>query len=384
MGKFAKLSLVASLAVTGFSSAYADSLAEAFAASKVKGEIKSQYFTKKSASGVEDSIWTNGGNLSVTTGSYYGFSAGLTFQTGHVANVDGSGYDGDMNASGSVLSQAYIQYNIDNTSFKAGRQYMHTPLIAGSGSRMFKQSFEGYLLTNKDLPNTTLMAGYITKYQHRTSLSSGSTTIGDEPFFADVGDDGLYTLYIKNNSIEDLAIQAQYAVLNLDTHDKQALYLDAAYKIGDITLAAQMYNTDDGSSLDNGELFGLKAEGIFSGIHAKIAFTTTGSNQQTVFNGLGSAADAVFTATPLGSHWPYVADTNSYQAALGYNFDNGFGVKAIHTYWDVDSASIEESESDLILSYKFDKNLSTQFWYSKFNEDTANDYQTRLYVSYSF
>lgn len=230
MEKFAKLSLVASLAVAGFTSAYADSLAEAFATSKLKGEIKSEYFAKRNAAGVKDSIWSNGGNLYVTTGSYYGLSAGVTFQVGHVASVDGSGYDADMNANGAALSQAYIQYVMNNTSFKAGRQYLHMPLIAVSGSRMFRQSFEAYMLSNTDLPNTTLVAGYVNKYQNRTSSSSGSATIGDEPFFADVGDDGAYTLYAKNTSIENLAVQSQYLIEKNDANDRKSLYADAVYK----------------------------------------------------------------------------------------------------------------------------------------------------------
>lgn len=384
MEKFAKLSLVASLAFAGLTSAYADSLAEALAASKLKGEIKSQYFTKKSAAGVEDSIWTNGGNLSVTTGSYYGFDAGVTFQTGRVATVEGSGFNAEMNADGSALSEAYIQYAIDKTSFKAGRQYLSSPLIAVSGSRMFKQSFEAYMLSNTDLPNTTLVAGYVTKYQNRTSSSSGSTTIGDAPFFVDVGSDGAYSLYAKNTSIANLTLQSQYIVLTLDPHDKKALYADATYKIGDIILGAQLYNTDNGSASDNGQLFGIKAEKTFFGVHAKVAYTTTGSDQhqQTVFNGLGSAADAVFTATAVGSTNTYLANTNSYQVAVDYKFDNGFGLEAMYTNWDKGTTS--ESETDLIASYKINKNLSTQLWYVSYAEDTANDYHTRFYVSYSF
>ena len=59
MKKIAKLSLVAAVAVAGLStSAMADTLAEAFANSKVKGEIKSQYFQKETKAGVESSIWS--------------------------------------------------------------------------------------------------------------------------------------------------------------------------------------------------------------------------------------------------------------------------------------------------------------------------------------
>ena len=87
MKNMIKLSLVAAVAVAGFSTAAsANTLEEAFAASTVKGEIKSQYFTKETKAGVKSSIWTNGGNVSVKTGSFNGLTAGVTFQTAHVAD----------------------------------------------------------------------------------------------------------------------------------------------------------------------------------------------------------------------------------------------------------------------------------------------------------
>lgn len=382
MKKIMKISLIAAVTVAGFSTVQADTLAEAFAASKVKGEIKSQYFTKNSEAGVSNHIWTNGANLSLTTGSYNGLVAGVTFQTGHVYDENG-GYDSDMNASGSVMSQAYLAYTLKNTTLKAGRQFISTPLIAGSGSRMFRQSFEGFVLTNTDLPNTTLVAAYVDKYQHRTSLSSDSTAaVGNAPTFEQVGD-GAYSLYAKNTSIENLAIRAQYAQINgaNGAADKKAFYADAAYKIGNVTVSGQGFNTDDGSAADNGQLYGVKIEANISGIYLKAAYATA-SKGQNVISGLGSGADPVYTAAPIGGGSAYTSEANTYQLAVGYKFDMGIGLKAVHTNWDEVATTV--TESDLIVSYAFNKNLSTNLWYSKYGQDSGNDYRTRLYVSYKF
>jgi imipenem/basic amino acid-specific outer membrane pore len=382
MKKIVKISLMAAITVAGFSTAQADTLAEAFAASKVKGEIKSQYFTKKSDAGVSNNIWTNGGNLSLITGSFNGLVAGVTFQTGHVYNENG-GYDSDMNASGSVMSEAYLAYTLSNTTLKAGRQFISTPLIAGSGSRMFRQSFEGFVLTNTDLPNTTLVAAYVDKYQHRTSYSSDSTAeIGNAPTFEQVAD-GAYSVYAKNTSIENLAIQAQYAQINGENTDadKKVYYADAAYKIGDVTLSGQAFNTDDGTADNNGQLYGLKVEADISGISFKAAYATAGKGQD-VLSGLGSGADAVYTAAPIGDGSAYSAEADTYQLGLGYKFDMGLGLKAVHTNWN--EVATTKTETDLIVSYAFNKNLSTDLWYSKFAQDSANDYRTRVYVSYKF
>lgn len=78
-------------------------------------------------------------------------------------------FAGDEFGSGAVLSEAYLKYAIGKTTAIVGRQFISTPLIFGSPARFTKESFEGVTVVNTDLPATTLMAGYITKFQGRTS-----------------------------------------------------------------------------------------------------------------------------------------------------------------------------------------------------------------------
>ena len=89
--------------------------------------------------------------------------AGAEFQASFVGaqNDDNNVYDGDLDAKGAVLSESYLQYDLYKTRFKGGRQHIVMPLIANSGSRMIKESFEGYFLSNTDLPDTTLSAGWV-------------------------------------------------------------------------------------------------------------------------------------------------------------------------------------------------------------------------------
>ena len=386
MKKIAKLSLVAAVAVAGLStSAMADTLADAFANSKVKGEIKSQYFQKETKAGVESSIWSNGGNLSLTTGSFYGLTAGVTFQTGHVATSDNeAAYAGDMDASGSVMSEAYLAYTLGNTTAKIGRQYITTPLVAGSGSRMFKQSFEGAVLINTDIPNTVLVAAYVDKFQHRTSTDADATVIGDAPKFRQVAD-GAYTVYAKNTSIPNLAIQAQYAHIEEGSanvgEDVKAVYLDADYKLSPVTISAQTFQTDNGAATNSdGKLYGIKVAGNVAGISAVAAYTTT-DDEAAVVNGLGSGADKSYTASPIRGGI-YTADTDSYRVGLGYKFAMGLGLNASYTNWDAAGAD-DDSETNVTASYAFNKNLSTKIMYSKF-DGLAQDYRSRVYLSYKF
>jgi len=382
MKKIAKLSLVAAVAVAGLStSAMADSLSEAFAASKVKGEIKSQFFQKERNNGDDSLIWTNGGNLSITTGSFYGLTAGVTFQTAHVATsqFDGANdYATDMDVSGSVMSEAYLAYTLGNTTAKVGRQYISTPLVAGSGSRILKQSFEGAVLVNTDLPNTTLVAAYVDKFQGRTD------GIGGTPDFEQVAE-GAYTVYAKNTSVENLTLQAQYAhieELNTTTGDDvKALYIEANYALDNVTISGQMYSTDDGAATNSdGTLYGAKIVGNIAGLTATAAYTTTDDEGDVVY-GLGAGADASFTASPIYGG-VYTADTDSYLVGLGYKFNFGLGLDASYTNWD-DNTGSDFSESNITASYAFNKNLSAKVMYSEFDNYTY-DYRSRVYLSYKF
>jgi len=382
MKKMMKLSLVAAITLTA-TCASADTLADAFANSTVKGEIKSQYFQKEKEFGAnaKSSIWTNGGNLSLTTGSFYGLKAGVTFQTGHVASIDddAANYNGDMDASGSVMSEAYLAYTLANTTVKAGRQYISTPLVAGSGSRMFKQSFEGIVLVNTDLPNTTLVAAYVDKFQGRTDGN------GNAPEFEQV-QDGAYTVYAKNTSIENLELQAQYAqIKTLVDNDIKAIYVEADYNLDNITLAGQVYSTDDGSTTNSdGALYGIKAVGNIAGITATAAYTTSDDEADVVY-GLGDGADYSFTASPINGG-NYSKDTDSYLVGLGYKFDMGLGLDASYTNWDTNGGT-STSETNVTASYAFNKNLSSKIMYSTYDNDTSltgYDYRSRVYVSYKF
>ncbi|MCD8478018.1 MAG: major outer membrane protein, partial [Sulfurospirillum sp.] len=289
--KLAKLSLAAMVVAGLASSSFAaDTLADAFKNGKVSGELKAWYFDKS----VEDSKGDNNANLTnvgltlgFVTDSLYGFYAGATYQGSSMPFVS-SGDKADTEArfkeheyaSGSVLSEAYLGYKIGKTNAKIGRQYISTPLVSGSGSRFFKESFEGVTVVNTDIPQTTLVAGYVNKFQGRTSyISSNKTagTEGDAPTFeksavfngADVYDfDGAYTAAIINKSITGLTLTAQYGVFKDvdDAADADVYYTEANYvlpvanfKLGfDVNYRGSRTDTGLDSLNLEGDMFGAR------------------------------------------------------------------------------------------------------------------------------
>lgn len=386
MKKITKLSLIAALTLS--STVYADTLAEAFAASKVKGEIKAQYFDIETAgmsSTNNDNISVVGGNLNLVTGSFNGLKAGVTFQTSHVLDITTEGannFAATMDASGSVMSESYLSYTLSNTTAKVGRQYITTPLVAGSGSRMIKQSFEGVTVTNTDIPNTTIVAAYVDKFQGRTDGAGSPGTF-------DQFNDGAMTLYVKNTSFKDLTLQAQYLDVKgiTSTTDADSLYVDASYNFGPATVSAQVIDSSNGTT--DGRLYGLKATGNVSMVNLTGLYTQT-TDDGTVYPGAGSGADSSFTALPLhGGGVTYVADT---QTMVGVAATKIAGATLVAYYGVVNTdlsvgAGYEKIKAfGGFIDYSFNKEFSAKVMYESADFDTLTEdsNQLRVYTSYKF
>ncbi len=396
MKKFAKISLIASLAISSSSLFAADSISEAFTNGKFKGELKSYYFAQNfdGAGKNDSSIWVNGGMFNYVTDSYKGITLGGTFQTSHVTSIDDDDGKtaGSIDAQGSVLSEAYLQYNFNNTTFKGGRQFVKTPLLAGSGSRLIKESFEAYLLANTDIPNTTIVAGVVTKYQTRTDKSSygdnsfvnfDTNGTGEPGDFYKIGPDGVRTIYVKNTSIPNLTAQLQYAdVVDVATD----IYLDAKYNLGPVYVAAQYYDTNyDASTSEDSSMYGLKVGAKVADIDLFAGYTST-DDANDVVRGIGQGAYAHYTATTKTAGVnAFKAGTDSWQIGAGYTFDK-LKTKLRYSEFDQPTANADLDEITLNLQYTISKNLKAQLDYSILDYENdindATDLRTRLIYSF--
>jgi len=378
-----KLSLVTIGALSMLTCANANSLAEAFSEGKVSGELKSQFYQKESNDSKTVNIWSNGLNLSYTTADYNGFTGGVTFQAASVATKDldenPNAYNADQNVGGSVLSEAYIQYQIDNTKIKAGRQYLATPLIASSGSRIFKESFEAATVTNTDIKDTSVSLMYVKKYQGRTDGNEGA------PSFNNLGD-GVFSVYATNKSIENLSLAAQYVngknLLANNTKDVSIYYLNGEYDFSTFKLGAQYYGSDDNGAANNdGSLYAVKASTKIADISLAASYSEVSENGGVSAWNLGNGADYIYTWSWYeGSR--YSADMKAAKLEAGYNFTDKLSANVMHINWKT-SSSETTRETDYILDYKVSKDLSLRWLHGQFS-NSANKYRSRVYVSYKF
>ena len=337
--KLAKLSLaamvVAGLATSSFA---ADTLADAFAKGKVSGELKAWYFDRDIEGGSDADIINTGLMLNYVTDTLYGFYMGATFQSNFAPWADKDAKDlfvADMWGSGAVLSEAYLGYKMKNTDIKIGRQFISTPLVNGSGSRFIKESFQGATIVNTDIPNTTLVAGYVNKFQGRTSRV-GTLEEGDAPDFrsnavfvgAGVQDfDGAYTVAVINKSITGLALTGQYALVKdvTDAEDVSVYHLEANYVIPVSSFKLGLDVVYRASDTDFNGLSGNYFGGRISvkelgGFGASFAMAKTDKNDDLIA-GMGNGADNLYTGTVIRSGGlTYVHDTTSYLFEASYDF----------------------------------------------------------------
>ena len=383
----------------------ATSLKEMFTKGKTSGSLRTYYFTQTfDGEGKNDSsIWTYGGNLKYLTEQFYGVTLGANFQGSFVAYKDDQDNKtaGSMDAHGAVLSEAFLQYKLSETKLKGGRQYVKLPLLAGSGSRLIHESFEAYFISNEDLPNTLITGGWARKYQTRTDKSNygdnwfvdfATDGTGKPGEFNDIGDNGMYLIYLKNNSVKNLDIQAQYA----DVVDEVAgFYGDAKYQF-QVSLkpyiAAQYYYTDyDASTSEDNHLYGFKTGINISGVDLFAGYTSTGgaAGDARVFRGVGQGTYYQYTATTkTAGVGAFEADTDAYQLGIGYSF-KGLDSKFRFTNFDNPIANADLQEYTLNLLYKFNGyfnglKISADFSVLDYENNTkdATDLRTRLIYTF--
>jgi len=361
--KLAKLSLAA-IVVGGLvsSSIAADTLEDAFKNGKVSGELKAWYLsqdfettsTYQGKGAIEIPIV--GVTLGYVTDSFNGFRLGLTTQTSANPGIsedakNSTTYQREEYAGGTVLSEAYLSYKLSNTEVKVGRQFIATPLVSGSGTRFMRESFQGATLVNTDLPQTTVWAGWIDKFQGRTSSVEGDPagnpgTFENRAVFLGSGAgastavatqfDDAYSMAVINKSINNLTLTAQYAMANdvwrsaTSNGDLGLYYTEANYLIPMSGFKLGFDAVFRGSKVSNAtQAFeNLNIEGTYTGVRASIselagfgfsAAAGTTSSETAVIS-IGNGGTTYTTIIMAGSTPLIVGNTDSYLFAATYDF----------------------------------------------------------------
>ena len=254
LGKFI-LTLTITTALAGSAFA-AETITDALKNGKIGGEAKIWYQTNdnnanKHIFDSENSWFDAGIRLGYNTDTYKGFGIGVNFYAvddlgAYETWADRSMMNVDHSDVGTWLGEAYISYEIENTSAKLGRQNIKSPLVNSDGWALFPNNFEAITVKNSDIPDTALIGGYV--WEERW-LKSQDQEFNDFH-------DGVVMLGVINKSIPDTDLVAWF--YHADDDDMSAsvsddntiaTYLEAKTKIDIFNLGAQYIRIDPDKSV---------------------------------------------------------------------------------------------------------------------------------------
>ncbi len=403
--------LVATLGVNAFS---ADSLSSALKNGKFNGEFKTvAYDVDKTTS--KESIVSLGVMLNYVTAPFYGVSLGMRVQASSspwANTAEKAFYKPDLYGPGAVLEEAYLKYQVSKTTLKVGRQFIKTPLLAGNGSRIVHESFQGFTANIKDVSKTRIFVGYVNRYLTRTDFLEGNakTRIGnfDKNVFMygvkykyKMGD-GLWTVLLQNQSVEGLKLTGQYLLLKNATTktgvamgDISVALAQAEYKLplkGFPLLLGVQYGTSnvDKDNSRSGDLLGFKVATKYKGLMASLGYVMD-SNDKGMVSGVGISSNWAYAGDIIGLE-SYSKDTDALTLNLKYKFAKNIMVLGRYTNYITGSTSPLNGGNnlnayDFIARHAFMgnlKGLSLKFHYENVDFDTNPVTNYRLYVDYKF
>ncbi len=419
MMKFRNLGLSALVLATLSANVYAtDSLSQAFKNGKFDGAFKAVVYDVDKASKGEESITSLGVMLHYVTAPFYGLSIGLRAQgsaSPWASNKEKKFYKVDLYGPGAVLEEAYLKYQFKKSSIKAGRQFIKTPLLAGNGSRIIHESFQGYTADIKALPKTRIFVGYIDKYLTRTNfLTSTDLAVGtfDKNIFMYGAKykykmDDLWTVLVQNKSIKGLKLTGQYLVVKNATISKNSAaqgditvgLAQAEYKFklsGVGLLAGLQYGSSnvDKDDSKSGDLVGFKLATKYQGLMASLGYVI-GDNNKGMLSGVGISSNWAYAGDIIGLE-SYQKDVDAMSVNLKYNFKKQ-GMKNLMMlgrytrYMDGSNATLNGGEDlntyDFVARYAFLgslKGLAVKVHYENVTFNTGDVTNYRLYVDYKF
>jgi hypothetical protein len=260
------------------------------------------------------------------------------------------------------IGEAYLSYKFGNTNISAGRMQLFTPLAGGYDVRSLATTYEAATIQNKDISDTFVELGYIRSFTGFGSSYGEFRTQKDK-----WGDKGLGYIFIKNNSIANLTLQAQYIKaiskensIGNDIDIKDYIYADLNYKLpyGKNTFIGAQYGHNDYVNDEASNMYGVKLG------------TTVLDNFDlaVIHNGISGSNFASIMAGPIYSDWQqgYI-DFSSGKTFGGYvkwHISDDLYLKAGYMHIDADVLKDKDNEYNIDAQYNIDKASNIRIRYS--------------------
>ncbi|CAM3839249.1 major outer membrane protein [Arcobacter cloacae] len=379
MKKIAKLSLVAAVAVAGFSTANAQPLEEAIKNVEVSGSVVYRYNDENNDTAVDKNSDTNNNykvalNLSSKVNEDVKFNSRFVIAKPNGSDSDFAKLNTQTEADANPevrLSHAYFGYTgIANTTVNVGKQGLTTPWTVAIDSDGGEQNGTGILALSTVGP-VTLAAAYFNQTNLDTTAAKGLLVTGN------VGANDIVTVG---------------AIADLDVVTLDAWYLDLAetfdsYTIGakaDLDLSGIKLGVDAryaSLSLDDRAqvVSGLKEDNSIAKIaltakagivNGKLAYAMT--DKDGGLTALDNDANTTLLGWNLNANGK--ADADYWQAVVGVDVLSNLNLSA--NYGNIEykegTDKVEGEEIYAQLTYKMSKNLSTYVRYGLLTIDETS------------
>ncbi|MDS1315531.1 major outer membrane protein [Aliarcobacter butzleri] len=441
MRKISKLSLVAAVAVAGFSTANAQPLEEAIKNVETSGSVVYRYdnfnndVDQIAGRSSENNQYKVGLNLSSKVNDYVKFNSRFLVSGADGGFVNLDAHNGDDANADVLLSHANFAFTgIKNTTITAGKQGLATPWTVAIDSDGNEQTGTGILALSTVGP-VTAGAGYF----NQTNLDKSGNINGSNsgsPVAKSVGalngiiagkagsfnyNTGAFVpptagITDNNQSLGSRDVYVGALLADLSPVKLEAWYLDMADVFDTYTLVASAdfalssnskigvearyvsLTLDDSiaraATIDkDNEMYRLQVTGNVGIVNAKVGYTGTGKD-----GGLTALdQDAQNATLGWGLTSNGIADADHWQGVLGVNILDNLNLSA--NYGNLkgrSSVAINNSDRDYKaeelygqLTYKMSKNLTTYLRYGTLEEKIDGQKELdqdrgRLQVEYTF
>ena len=368
-----------------------------------KGQLRAGYITFSEDATSRTNAYALAGHYHFNTKRWNGLMVGAEAYTvlnlginQNPLNLNGDFFD-EQGKSFILLSQAYLDGKWGNTEIKLGRQSLDTPHADSDDIRMMPNYFEAYTVTNTDIDDLTLLAGFIDRM-------AGWENGVDSAEFVDVGEtlgiskmDGIYYASASYEGIKDLSLSLWYYHYS-DIAD--VVYVEAGYSY---TLAKTAFTLGlqyDGShqtgaallGKQDAQTYGISAEAQFEDLGVTVLAAYNQDNGDTGAMGLSLGGGAFFTSMEDQTLDASGTAGSAWIIGAGYDFgklgvdDLSFGI-AYGSFEAEDTSVYQSREIDAVLEYSFNDKIpaTAAFASVDFKVNGMEDYdQFRVIANYNF
>lgn len=334
--KLTKLSLVAALAMSA-----------SFGA-EVSGKLTAYSYDVENSTAQRDAALT----VSITEELTNNIKVNAT-----VVAVDGLGSNTTIQDNNTLTTEANIEATFGNTTVKAGRQYIESPMFYSFDWLMKPVAYEAVAVINTDIANTTLVAVDANEMAGNTATAFSKLNGTNRAYGAMYAVDG----YTANAWFYDI-----------EHSSYEQTYVDATKTFGNIEASAQYASTDYETGLDS-TAYGIKATTNVAGIDVTVAASDVDDKAAGYVGGDSIytsswnyfASDTVGSATKISaskeiagistevSYANYEGDDKELDIILGYSLNDKVSIDAIYTDTNYNNTTADESALEVIATYSF-------------------------------